>query len=163
MARVALRAGSDAPQLFYDGAWVHLQPRDDDFELDITKYPYDESCRKLQFKRLEKYGQPPDETEDGEPVDASLPWPQRFWWRDRDRIVLLHEYLEAWPPMGHTSWEECIKGRVALLWGTVREGVKDEWEDLHDLEMCGYRYLAALASCPRSLRPGMSQSLLESV
>ena len=103
------------------------------------------------------------QTEGGEAFDATLPWPQCFWWRDRDRIVLLHEFLEVWPPMGHQGWEESIRDRVVLLWGKKFLWDGADMSDFRDDEMCGYRYLAALRSCPRYLRPGMSASLLEKV
>ena len=85
--------------------------------------------------------------------------PQCFWWRDRDRIVLLHEFLEAWPPMGHKAWEESIRERVEGLWELGLWG----YDDFNNNEMPGYRYLAASPNCPRYLRPTMSESLLEKV
>jgi hypothetical protein len=80
--------------------------------------PYNPDDRALQLKRLSGYGHAPDgRTAGGEDFDATLPWPQCVWWRDRDRIVLLHGSLEVWPPMGHQRWEESIRDRVVLLWG----------------------------------------------
>ena len=166
VAQIAQRAGADAPPLFDDGYWGEAFGYDPDMsdEEGMHPDPYNPDDRALQLKRLSGYGQAPDgRTEGGEAFDATLPWPQCFWWRDRDRIVLLHEFLEVWPPMGHQGWEESIRDRVCLLWGK-----KFLWDNAHmsnfrDDEMCGYRYLAALRSCPRYLRPGMSASLLEKV
>ena len=114
--------------------------------------PYNPDDRALQLKRLSGYGQAPDgTTEGGEAFDATLPWPQCFWWRDRDRIVLLHEFLEVWPPMGHQGWEESIRDRVVLLWGKKFLWDGANMSDFRDTRCAAtdtlQRYAAALGIC----------------
>ena len=111
--------------------------------------------RPVHLRRLEGHGQPPTPDE-----LVGLPWPQREWWNDRDRIVLLHEFVQAWPPMGHHNWEFWVMSRAMCLWNAFRNSgtCARLWEDI---PAPGYRMLTSFPCCPRYLRPLMSPALLE--
>ena len=107
VARQAERCGYNEDHSYCDihrlGEWWECD------ELDRKVYlPED---RKIQFERLDEHAQPPsDEELDG------LKFPQRLWWSDRDRIVLLHEFLLAEPPDGSYRWEEDVLAHSWHLW-----------------------------------------------
>ena len=149
-----------APLLHENGFWVEDAVDEFDTAEGDDDYPaYYDDDRELQFKRLAGHGDPPQSTE-----LAALPWPQREWWKDRDRIVLLHEFVEAWPPMGHFMWETDVAERAQILWGACSgEGrfangslSKIGWESV---EAPGMRMLASFPCCPRFLRPPMGGQL----
>jgi hypothetical protein len=63
--------------------------RDDPEFAEYLEY-YTAADRELQWESLRNQGEPPT------PADVTaLTWPQRDWWGDRDRIVLMHERLEC--------------------------------------------------------------------
>ena len=115
-----VRCGSDTvPRHYLHGFWDDCQ--DDDWN---GRPEYSEvHHRPEQLRQLEGHGQPPSPEE-----LAALPWPQREWWSDRDRIVLLHEYVGSWPPMGHHFWEKEVLQRALTLWNV--------WDHSIDLSGC---------------------------
>ena len=169
--RVAARCGADGAQILYDeGLWY--EPLDDEDVPESYEPPeYAAAHRALQFQRLEGLGVPPTAEE-----KAKLPWPHREWWEDRDRIVLLCEfirYMDTVPPHGgwrndvptrqDGGWLEQVEGRAARLWyGKQANGdwfeVDDNWRSPRAI-CAGYRYLTSLPSCPRSMRLPMHADL----
>jgi hypothetical protein len=170
--RVAARCGADEAQVLYDeGLWY--DPPDDE-HVDIESYAppeYTAADRTLQFQRLDGLGDPPTAHE-----KAALPWPHREWWEDRDRIVLLCEFIRymddvppecGWqndaPKRCDGGWLEQVEGRAARLW--YGKQVNGDWFEADDTwrsprAICaGYRYLTSLASCPRSMRLPMHVDL----
>ena len=129
--------------------------------------------------RLEGLGAPPTEDELEHLIE-----PQRDWWNDRDRIVLLYEYVESQddnfeknfedhgakalmvrPPLPFRSFppsqpllphvnQEDIEGRACRLW----MGGIDGWCST-DATAAGYRFLTSLPSCPRCMRLPMGPEL----
>ena len=118
----------------------------------------------------------------GSALMASVGW-RVDRWDDRDRIVLLHEYILSDQPDGSYEWEMRISSRVALLWSEGREGTCEihadgvdetasedvrvgrmHWSDFANVEAPGWRMLSSLPSCPNShMRFPMSQELLARV
>ena len=157
----ARRCGSDsAPMIHEDGYWTDTRAD----EQDEDGCYYSVADRDFQLNRLDGHGVPPSDEE-----YAALPWPPRDWWSDRDRIVLLHEFIQAWPPMGHLSWEFHVMERAATLWNITGEDTTDpetyvyphavrrvHWEDYI---APGFRLLVSFPCCPRSLRVPLSRSL----
>ena len=104
-------------------------------------------------------------------------------WDDRDRIVLLHEFILSAAPDGSYEWEMGICGRAACLWSEGREGEDNVhadgawvtvpekcregrmlWTDFAMDEAPGWRMLSSLPSCPNShMRFPMSRELLARV
>ena len=120
-----------------------------------------------QQQRLEGHGQEPSQEE----LDK-LAWPHSEWWQDRDRIVLLYEYLLCLPPDGSYNWESGVTSRAVRLWSDGREGGCDigggyyrmAWQDFVDDEAPGWRMLSSLPSCPNHhMRFPMSRALLDRV
>ena len=94
-----------------------------------------------------------------------MAWPHCDWWQDRDRIVLLHEYILHDPPDGSFDWERGVCARVGRLWSDGRAGTCDKvmdgddpysprfenrmgWRDFACEEAPGWRMLSSLPSCP---------------
>ena len=129
-----------------------------------------------QLARLEGHGQEPSQEE-----LASLAWPHCEWWQDRDRIVLLHEYLLYDVPDGSYDWERKVCSQAASLWSDGRAGTHSVrgfrdpptlvlvshrmgWPEFADEPAPGWRMLSSLPSCPnRHMRFPMSRELLERV
>jgi hypothetical protein len=169
--RLAARCGADDAQILYaEGLWYE-PPDDEDVPEPYEPPEYAAAHRALQFQRLEGLGTPPSAEE-----KAKLPWPQREWWEDRDRIVLLCEfirYMDTVPPPGgwqndvptrqNGGWLEQVEGRAARLW--YGRQVDDDWFGIADhwgspSAICaGYRYLTSLPSCPQSMRLPMHPEL----
>ena len=129
--------------------------------------------------RLEGLGAPPTEDELEHLIE-----PQRDWWNDRHRIVLLYEYVESQddnfeeyfeyhgakalmvrPPLPFRSFppsqpllphvnQEDIEGRACRLW----MGGIENWRST-DATAAGYRFLTSLPSCPRCMRLPMGPEL----
>jgi len=173
-----VRCGSDTAPRTTDTALLEHGFWDEDWEDDWNGRPeYSEvHHRPAHLRRLEGHGQPPTPDE-----LVELPWPQREWWNDRDRIVLLHEYVGSWPPMGHTYWELHLHYRAMTLWNVwdhsqaqrtfditlrkdkveaIPQGVDAGTKLWKDVPAPGYRMLTSFPCCPRSLRPLMSPALL---
>ena len=93
---------------------------------------------------------------------ADLPWPQREWWSDRDRIYFLSEFVDdhEWPPSGDLFWEDTVDAYALMLWGGQKNSAGTGWEDI---VAPGWRYLTSLSECPRSLRPGRSSVLRDRI
>ena len=130
------------------------------WSLDDDTDEYLPHHRADQMKRLEGHGSKP--TADG------VPWPQREWWEDRDRIVLLHEYLLSNPADGSFGWELAVGLHAANLWSDGRTGTcedgKMSWADFGLLPAPGWRMLTALPSCPNHhLRFPMQSAMLDRV
>ena len=169
--RVAARCGANEAQLLYDeGLWY--EPLDDEDVPEAYEPPeYAAAHRTLQFQRLEGLGMPPTTEE-----KAKLPWPHREWWEDRDRIVLLCEFIrymdtvpprDGWqkdaPTREDGGWLEQVEGRAARLWYGKQVngdwfGDDDNWRSPRAI-CAGYRYLTSLPSCPRSMRLPMHVDL----
>jgi hypothetical protein len=157
--------------LFYGGLWYDkADPRYHRYGPSYEEEPseYGDEHRLLQFQRLDGLGQPPSLEE-----RAKLKWPQHEWWADRDRIVLLCEYIRhlddypppeveelgGWPhddPRRERGWIDCVDGRALRLW--VGEQVNGEFwvgkAGVHSPTaiLAGYRYLTSFPSCPRTMR-----------
>ena len=92
-------------------------------------------------------------------------------WDDRDRIVLLHEYIVLAPqqPDGSHYWEERIVLRAADLYAEGRESWRGrpfrmDWRDFENDEAPGWRMLTSLPSCPNPhMRFPMSRAMLQRV
>ena len=171
MERVAARCGADEAQILYEeGLWY--EPLDDEDGTSHWPPEYAAAHRALQLQRLEGLGVPPPTAEE----KAKLPWPHREWWEDRDRIVLLCEfirYMDTVPPPGgwqndaptrqNGGWLEQVEGRAARLW--YGKQVNGDWFEVDDnwrspRAICaGYRYLTCLPSCPQSMRLPMHVDL----
>jgi len=149
-----LRCGAaTAPMLYEAGYWN--DDREDEWGEEGCEYS--DSDRTVHFARLEKHGEPPSSEE-----VAVLPRCMQEWWQDRDRIVLLHEYLEVWPPMGHRLWEDTVFERACVLWQVAKERdslhcMQGDWQRV---PAPGYRLLASFPCCPRSLRIPIDKSML---
>ena len=136
-----------------------------------------------QKHRLEGHGQQPTDAE-----LEHLSWPHNMWWSDRDRIVLLHEFISHWQPDGSFEWESLVTHHAADLWSAGRPGsttlhrhgcngqpkideqAKDVaegrmcWDEFQDLAAPGWRMLSSLPSCPNPhMRFPMSRDLLDAV
>ena len=195
---LAEQAGyATAPLLDADGWWC--DDDDDDFDpeylpchrkaqLDVAKRAAEPRttrqaaaegsvfrCQVVQ--RLEGHGQEPSQEE-----LASLAWPHCEWWQDRDRIVLLYEYLLSYVPDGSYEWERGVCEHAMSLWSDGRAGTAsilaeftDQnspmlaggrmcWPDFADELAPGWRMLASLPSCPNHhMRFPMSRHLLARV
>jgi len=169
--RIAARCGADEAQILYaKGLWY--EPPNDEDVMDAYKPPeYVASDRALQLERLEGVGVPPTAEE-----KAALPWPHREWWEDRDRIVLLCEfirYMDTIPPPGgwqndvptrqDGGWLEQVEGHAGRLWNGTQVGgdsvrADDHWGSPRAI-CAGYRYLTSLPSCPQSMRLPMHLEL----
>ena len=90
--------------------------------------------REIQFARLAANAQPPSEEE-----LSGLEFPQRLWWSDRDRIVLLHESILVSPPDGSYWWEEWVLRRARHLWSSHFRVDSDGTVDLGHCKASGYR------------------------
>ena len=150
MHKFALQCGCEAPFLYEDGNWN--SDREDEWDFR----EYDRESRESQLRHLEGYGTPPSLEE-----LKALPWPLCNWWEDRDRIVLLHEFIEAWPPMGHRVWEQHVLERAVILWQLdfmIDSEEEDAEPDLLEKSLWdgqlapGYRLLTSFPCCPRLLR-----------
>jgi hypothetical protein len=100
---------------------------------------------------LDKVGvAPTDEQLEG------LVWPQRDWFEDQDRIMLLYHYiLHENPPDGSIRWENAIACTAADLWDDGRGGFDSDgepdlmaWSAFQDVAAPGWRMLTALVECP---------------
>ena len=77
---------------------------------------------------LEGCGQEPTQEE-----LAPLVWPLCRWWEDRDRIVLMYEYISTMDsPDGSFDWERGVCSRAVELWSEGREGSATLTEDRRD-------------------------------
>ena len=107
-------------------------------------------------------------------LDGVVGWLVR--WSDRDRIVLLYEYIASnyCQPDGSYEWESRVLYRAGDLWSEGREGsnwFNDErhaggmnWADFAHDEAPGWRMLSSLPSCPNPhMRFRMSRAMLERV
>ena len=99
---------------------------------------------------------------------GDLEYPNRYWAQDKDRIVLLHEYILDQPPDGSYEWEHDVCWRAMLLWDGGREGSNMAgcccWQDLADDEACGWRMLTSLPSCPNNhMRFPISENLMHDI
>ena len=172
IARVAERCGYVEDDSYSDMHrlgkwWVSDDSSDsddsDDREFESDRKRYLPKHREVQFARLAANAQPPSEEE-----LSGLEFPQRLWWSDRDRIVLLHEFILLFPPDGSYWWEEYVLRKARHLWsshfkadsdGTVdlghckasgyRPGA--EWvtaKDLKYLPAPGWRWISSFGSCP---------------
>ena len=105
-------------------------------------------------------------------LDGVVGWLVR--WSDRDRIVLLHEYIVSTQPDGSYEWESRILDRAGDLWSEGREGSdllcserrvgRMSWVDFAHDEAPGWRMLSSLPSCPNPhMRFFMSRAMLERV
>ena len=146
-------------------------PDEDDSDLE-----YLQSHREAQLARLEGHGQSPTISD-----LSRLACPHCAWRQDRDRIVLLHEYILHSPPDGSFDWERGVCARVGRLWSDGRAGTCDTlmdgrgtyspcfqnrmgWRDFACEEAPGWRMLSSLPSCPNShMRFPMSRELLARV
>ena len=102
-------------------------------------------------------------------------WPASEWWADRDRICLLHEYIELiQPPDGTLAWEDEINGRAYVLWRYSDDRTLSYMTQFGDVPPCtaftlkdmpapGWRLLTSLACCPHSLRPKVGKRLLNRI
>ena len=172
--RIAARCGADEAQILYpEGLWY--EPIDDETWM-MTKDSYEPPAyaaahRALQLQRLQGLGAAPTPGE-----KAALPWPHREWWEDRDRIVLLCEFIRYMdtipPPSGWQNdvptrqdggWMEQVEGHAGRLWYGRQVGGDWFGEDDHwgcPSAICaGYRYLTSLPSCPQSMRLPMHPDL----
>jgi len=149
-----------APLLYGCGQWCAEGEPDYDLE-------YLPSHREAQLSRLRGHGRPPTTAE-----LAHLRWPHSGWWDDRDRIVLLHEYILHFPPDGSFQWERELLRQVCCLWSDGREGsVIDKpfkgrmhWLEFEGDLAPGWRMLSSLTSCPNPhMRFPMSRDLLRRV
>ena len=106
-------------------------------------------------------------------------WPHNEWWQDRDRIVLLHEYISYYAPDGTFAWEVDTCSFAILLWSDGREGSSElhpngvgktsdddivydrmGWSDFANEPAPGWRMLTSLPSCPNPhMRFPMSRDL----
>ena len=164
------QAGFDtSPPLYMFGGWSVESVTDFDAE-------YLECHREAQFLRLRGHEQQPSEEE-----FASLPWPHCNWWQDRDRIVLMTEYLDFAPPDGSFEWERCVCHHAMSLWSDGRAGSSHierqpdaetcmvahnrmGWSDFCHDEAPGWRMLSSLPSCPNPhMRFPMSRDLYRRV
>ena len=101
-------------------------------------------------------------------------------WSDRDRIVLLHEFLLSEPPDGSYDWEEDVLVHTYKLWSAdgfeESDGYIDfgyakavtshdhpwlTWDNFKYLPAAGWRYVSSFRSCPNPhLRyPGLCSSI----
>lgn len=144
-------------QILYPGG-LWFDPRDAGRRHGGGALPrYSLEDRKLQFARLEGLGTPPTPAE-----RSTLLWPQREWWDDRDRIVLLYECIideeESWlrevEGHGAPAFYQLVEERALALW--LEEETK---VDGPDAVMAGYRFLTSLPSTPRRLRLPMHPEL----
>ena len=172
--RIAARCGANDAQILYEEGLWYDPPDDKDIDIESYEPPkYTGADRSLQFQRLDGLGVPP--TADKK---AALPWPHRDWWEDRDRIVLLCEfirYMDTIPPScgwqdddpkrEEGGWLEQVEGHAARLWYGKQVngdwfGDEDDWRSPRAV-CAGYRYLTSLRSCPRSMRLPMHVDLFD--
>ena len=165
VALLAEQAGFlTAPQLYGCGKWCAVGEPDYDLE-------YLPSHREAQLSRLRGHGRPPTAAE-----LAHLRWPHSGWWDDRDRIVLLHEYMLHSPPDGSFQWEHELLRQVCCLWSEGRAPCsrrragdkalagRMHWLDFADDEAPGWRMLGSLPSCPNAhMSFPLSRDLLQRI
>ena len=163
--RVAARCGADEAQILHGEGFWYDPPEQVDESYAVPEYTATD--RTLQFQRLDGLGNAPTADE-----KAALPWPHREWWQDRDRIVLLCEFIRYlddvrdWQndaPKRQKDWMEQVEGHAARLWYGEQVngdwfGVDDTWRNPRAI-CAGYRYLTSLSSCPRSMRLPMHVDL----
>ena len=102
------QAGFDtSPPQYRWGGWSVESEMDFDAE-------YLECHRQALFLRLRGHEQQPSSEE-----NPSLPWPHCDWWQDRDRILLMTEYLDFAPPDGTFEWERCVCHHAMSLWSNL--------------------------------------------
>lgn len=125
--RIAGRCGVyDAQTLYPFGLWYDPQHFQERFPDDDELYEYRAADRHRQFERLEGLGEPPTAAE-----LEGLPWPQCQWWADRDRIVLLCEFiwdLDEYPPEAlPIGWQRQPPSLRGEGYAYPREGYDDGW------------------------------------
>ena len=112
VAKYAERCGYEtAPLMFGKGRWCNEQ--DGGLEDLIFDPPqqYTKELREVQLRRLEGHGVQCSYLD--EDIEA---WPQCWWAKDKDRIVLLHEYILEFPADGTFEWEWTVCLLARILW-----------------------------------------------
>ena len=105
-------------------------------------------CYRVRMQAaLQGHGRPPSSEE-----LADFTGLHQEWWADRDRIVLLAQYIADFPPDGSYHWELCVCLHALDLWCEGREGEAENgsmmWREFAHVRAPGWRMLTSHSSCP---------------